>query len=193
LHRKAQLEPSGREAVETLRDVARLRRATRRSLGTPWFPLVYFGVLTMVSAPLLGDGPAAGLIALWVLAGTLGMALTRRHYRRRAQRRGVAGRRRSWWVAWAMFAGCFAAGLAGGLLGGLAGGVIGPIAVVSAGYVVMGVQQRRAVVALAALPAAALAALSAAAGGSPQSAELAFGAALALAGAVLLAVERRRR
>jgi len=187
------LEPSGQEAVDTLRDLARLRRATRHSLGTPWFPLVYFGALTMASALLLADGPGAAVIALWVLGGALGMALTRRHYRRRAQQRGVIGRRRTWWVAWAMSAGCFVAGVCGGILGGLAGGVIGPMAVVSAGYVVMGLQQRRPSVALAAVPAAALAALAAATGGSPQFAELCFGAALALAGAVLFGVERARR
>src|SRR5437868_14016924 len=122
----------------------------------------------MLSAPLLGHGPAGAVITLWVLAGSLGMVLIRRHYRRRADRRGVAGRPRSWRVAWIMCAGCAATGVGGGLIWGLAGAVTGPMAVVLAGYVVLGVQQRRATVALAVVPAAALAALSAAIGRPPE-------------------------
>ncbi len=43
------LEASPRQAAERLSEIAGLRRRTRRSLGTPWFPLVCFGALTMLS------------------------------------------------------------------------------------------------------------------------------------------------
>jgi hypothetical protein len=180
------------EAAELLRDITRLRRATRRSLGTPWLPLVYFGALTMLSAALVDRGTPWALLALWVLAGAAGMLLIRRHYARRADRRGLTGRARSWRVAWLLCVGTFAAGMCGGVLWGVEGGVAGPMAVVLIGYVVLGVQQRRATVAVAAVPAAAAAALAWAAGRSAPFAELAFGAALTLAGALLFVLGRER-
>jgi hypothetical protein len=180
------------EAAELLRDITRLRRATRRSLGTPWLPLVYFGALTMLSAALVDRGAPWALLALWVLAGAAGMLLIRRHYARRADRRGLTGRARSWRVAWLLCVGTFAAGMCGGVLWGVEGGVAGPMAVVLIGYVVLGVQQRRATVAVAAVPAAAAAALAWAAGRSAPFAELAFGAALTLAGALLFVLGRER-
>jgi hypothetical protein len=66
------------------------------------------------------------------------------------------------------------------------------MAVVLIGYVVLGMQQRRAAVAVAAVPAAAAAALAWAAGHSAPLAELAFGAALTLAGALLFVLGRER-
>jgi hypothetical protein len=186
------LELSGRQAAEVLDDVARLRRRTRRSLGMPWFPLLCFGALTILSAPLVAAAGTAALLPLWIIAGGAGMLLTGRHYRRRARRHGVTGGgRRIWLVAAAMFAGCLAAGVAGGALGGEAAGLLGPIVLVFAGYLILGWLQRSFAPPLAVAPVAALAAALAAASVPAWIVELTFGAGLMAAGAGLRAAGRR--
>src|SRR4051812_27520514 len=133
------LDASPRQAAETLGEIAGLRRRTRRSLGTPWFPLLCFGALTVLSAPLVAVAGTAGLPPFWVVAGGAGMLLTRRHYRRRIHRRGVAGRgRRAWAIAATMCISSFAAGVLGGTIAGEAAGVLAPIAVVLSGYACFG-------------------------------------------------------
>lgn len=128
------LEASPRQAADALGHVADLRRRTRRSLGEPWFPLVCFGMLTLLSAPVVAVAGTGALAPLWLVAGAAGMLLTRRHYRRRARLRGVAGRgRREWAVAWGMFVGCLTAGVAVGMTSGAAAGVLAPIVVVVSG------------------------------------------------------------
>ncbi len=184
------MEASPRRAAEALDDVARLRRRTRGSLGVPWLPLVCFGALTMLSAPLVAVAGTAALLPLWLVAGAVGMLLTRRHYRRRARHRGVTGRgRRVWTVALAMFGGCLTAGVVVGTTSGEAGGVLAPILVVVAGYVALGWLQRDPLPPLAVTPGAALAATFALAGLAPWVVELTFGATLVAAGAGLRATE----
>jgi hypothetical protein len=181
------LEASPRQAAETLAEIAGLRRRTRRSLGAPWFPLVCFGALTMLSAPLVAVASVAALAPFWAVAGAGGMLLTRRHYQRRSRRRGAAGRRRAWAVAATMFAGGFAAGIIGGVAGGEGAGVLAPVGVVLAGYAVLGWLLRSLAVAVAVAPGAGLAAVLVFAGGSPWVTELIFGAALVAAGVGLRA------
>lgn len=178
---------SPRQAAETLSEVAWLRRRTRRSLGTPWFPLVCFGALTMLSAPLVAAAGVSVLAPYWVMAGAGGMLLTRRHYQHRGRRRGVAGRRRAWAVAAAMFASCFAAGIIAGVAAGKAAGVLAPVLVVLAGYALFGWLQRSLALAVAVAPGAALAVALVLAGASPWAVELTFGAALVAAGGGLRA------
>lgn len=186
------MDASARQAAEALDDVARLRGRTRRSLGMPWFPLVCFGVLTMLTAPLMAGAGTAALVPLWLVAGTAGMLLTRRYYRRRGRRRGVTGRgRRAWAVAAVLFPVCLIAGVTGGMAGGKAGAVLASIAVVVAGYVVLGMLQHSLVAALAVTPGAILAVAFILAGLPPWAAELAFGAAMVLAGGGLHAAGER--
>lgn len=186
------IDVSARQAVEVLGEVARLRQGTRRSLGVPWFPMVCFGALTILSAPLVAAVGPAVLAPTWLVAGTAGMLLIRRHYRLRARRRGVSGGGpRVWGVALAMFAGCFAAGVVGGTVAGEAAGVLAPIIVVVAGYVALGCLQRNPVPSLAVAPGAGLAVTCVALGLAPWVVELTFGAGLLAAGAGLLAAERR--
>jgi hypothetical protein len=185
-------ETSPRQAAEALDDLARLRRRTRRSLGAPWFPLVCFGALTVVSAPLVAVAGTAALLPLWLMAGVAGMLLTRRHYRDRARQRGVTGRgRRVWAVAVGMFLGCMTAGVTADMISGAPGGVLAPILVVLAGYLVLGWMQRDPVASLALAPGAALAAAFALAGLAPWIVELTFGAALIGAGVSLHAIQAR--
>ena len=186
------MDASARQAAEALDDVARLRGRTRRSLGAPWFPLVCFGVLTMLSAPLIAGAGTAALLPLWLVAGAAGMVLTRRYYRRRGRRHGVTGRgRRAWIAAAALFPACVIAGVTGGMAGGAAGGVLASVAVVVAGYFAMGLLQHNLAAALAVTPGAVLAVALILAGLAPWIAELTFGAAMVAAGAGLRAAGER--
>ncbi len=184
---------SPRQAAETLEDLARLRRRTRRSFGRPWFPMVCFGALTLLSAPLVAATSPSALLPLWVLAGSAGMLLTRRHYRRGIRHRGVTGRgRRAWAVAVTLFVACLAAEVVLGLMnGGLAALLTTPIVMVLAGYLALGWLARDLVPSLAITPGAALAAAFALADLAPWIVELTFGATLVVAGAALRAAQER--
>ena len=183
---------SARQAADALDEVARLRGRTRRSLGVAWFPLVCFGALTMLSAPLIAGAAPAALAPLWLVAGAAGMVLTRRHYRRRSRQQGVTGRgRRAWIVAAALFPACVLAAVAGSMADGAAGGVLASIAVVVAGYFAAGLLQHNSAAALAVTPGAVLAAAFILAGLAPWIAELSFGAAMVAAGAGLRAAGER--
>jgi hypothetical protein len=174
---------AARQAAEALEDIARLQRHTRRSLGTPWFPLLCFGAVNVLSAPLVAVAGGAVLAPLWIVAGGAAMFLTSRHYRHRAERSGVTGHgRRVWLVAIAMFVSCLAAGIVAGTLAGQAAGLLGPIVVVLTGYIIIGWVQHSAIPPLAVGPPVALAAVLAATGQAPWVVELAFGGALMLVG-----------
>jgi len=186
------MDASARQAAEALDDVARLRGRTRRSVGVPWFPLVCFGVLTMLSAPLIAGPAVVALVPLWLIAGAAGMLLTRRYYRRRGRLHGVTGRgRRAWTAAAALFPVCLIAGITGGMANGAAGGVLASIAVVVAGYFAMGLLQHNSAAALAVTPGAVLAVALILAGLAPWIAELTFGAAMVVAGISLRAAGQR--
>jgi hypothetical protein len=186
------IDASARQAAEVLDEVARLRGRTRRSVGPAWFPLVYFGVLTMLSTPLLAGADPAALVPLWIGAGIAGMLLTSRYYRRRARAHGVTGLgRRAWAVGAALFPVCLLAAVAAGMAGGEAAGVLAAIAVVAAGYVAAGLLQHDCAAALAVAPGAVLAIALILANVAPWIAELTFGAAMVVAGASLRAAEHR--
>ena len=186
------MDASARQAAEELDEIARLRGQTRRSLGVPWFPMVCFGVLTMLIAPLLAGAGTAALVPLWLVAGAAGMLLTRRYYRMRGARHGVTGRgRRAWTVAAVMFPACLIAAVTGGMAGGAAGGVLASIAVVVAGYFALGLLQHDSAAALAVAPGAVLAVALILAGLAPWLAELTFGAAMVTAGAGMRAAGER--
>ncbi len=185
-------QPSARDAALTLEEIAHLQRRTRTSLGTPWFPLVCFGAVNLLSAAVIAADGTGALAPLWIVAGGAAMLVTRRHYRRRAERRGVTGRgRRIWLISAAMFTGCLGAGVVAGMLGGEVTGLLAPITLVLAGYVVLGWLQRSALAPLAVLPGVAVAIVLATRGQPPWLIELAFGAALTVAGVVVRAVAER--
>ena len=101
--------------------------------------MVCFGIVTMLSAPLVAVAGTATLLPLWLVAGGMGMLLTRRHYRRRAHQCGVTGRGRVWAVAVVMFAGCLITGVVAGMtMNGEAVSLGGPIVFVFAGYLALG-------------------------------------------------------
>lgn len=78
------------EIAQTLDQVEKLRRDTRRTLQSFSFPMVLFGALTLLSAPLflIGDGGAVALF--WALAGPAGGVATGVHYARREQTLGLS-------------------------------------------------------------------------------------------------------
>ncbi len=186
------LDASPRQAAQTLEDLARLRRRRRR-LGAPWFALVCFGALTMLSAPLIAVTSPAALLPLWVVGGAGGMLLMRHYYRRRARQRGVTGRgRRAWTVGVVMFVTCLAAEIAIGLMnGGETASLTTPIVMTLAGYLALGWLARDPVPSLAIVPGAALAAALALAGLAPWIVELTFGATLVAVGAGLRVAQER--
>lgn len=131
------------QASEALHLVDQLQRRTWATLHVVWFPLVMFGALFLLSAPVLwlAHGPAVGMY--WALAGVAGGATVGRYYQRRERALGVEGP----WVPYAVsgvgiMVGCFAAVAVGKALDSELIVTIGPCIVVSAGYVVFALLDR---------------------------------------------------
>lgn len=182
-----------RRAAETLDELTALRRRPRRSLGQPWFPPVYFGSVTVASAPLVAAAGTVVLLPLWIMAGVIGMRLTGRHYDRRARVTGVGARAgRMWVVSVAMFLACLVAGLGAGRLWGEAGGTLAPILVVLLGYAILAWLQRNALLLALILVCAVVGAVPALTGQRAWLVELIFGTTLILAGVTLCRVQRVR-
>jgi len=83
------------EALEMLVSARTQRRRARADLRAEWFPLLVFGVLTLVSAPLYAQqlsfgGWAFPWVSLyWLVAGSLGYVAVARYYRRREAEVGI--------------------------------------------------------------------------------------------------------
>lgn len=183
---------SAREAREALADLGAVRADTRRSVGTPWFPLVVFGAVAVTTAPLVALVGAWTLAIVWPPASVAGLLLVGRHYRRRSRRHGVAGAgRRSWAIGTAMLVGCSAGGLLGGAVGDPSAALIAPLAVAVAGYLALGWAQHSLAAPLG-VTAGALAGTALALSGAPAwSVVLAFGGALVATGLALRRVEAK--
>jgi len=71
------------------------RRRARADLRAEWFPLLVFGILTLVSAPLyaqqLSFGPSTvpWVDLYWLVAGSFGYIAVARYYRRREAELGI--------------------------------------------------------------------------------------------------------
>ena len=126
---------SADEAVETLVELELVRtrvRADLAGLASVWFPLVIFGALTLVSAPVAALGGAA-LGLYWLVASPLGLVLVWcRHYAGRSRRLGVA--RPGGHAIFAVGAGLAVCTFVAGALFA----PTGPAYTLAAGYVVMG-------------------------------------------------------
>lgn len=173
------------EAAELLLHVEGLRREARISLGAPWFPLVVFGGIVTLSAPVVALAGTNALLPLWLIAAVAGLAAVRRHYRARGRIRGATGRARVWAIGVGMSVGCFCTTLAAARLGGEDGALAAPIAVTVVGYVALGMLQRSWWPAAWVAVAAATALLLLAAGSPPWAVELAFGGGMVAVGLVL--------
>ncbi len=173
------------EAAELLLHVEGLRREARVSLGAPWFPLVVFGAVVALSAPVVAFAGTNALLPLWLVAAVAGLAAVRRHYRSRARVRGATGRARVWVIGVGMSITCFSAALAAARLGGEDAALAAPIAVTVVGYVALGVLQRSWQPAAWVAVSAATALLLLVAGSPPWAVELAFGGGMVAVGLVL--------
>lgn len=84
-------DPAAGEAAETLRRVADVRQGTRRLINAAWFPMLLWGSIVLVSAPItLAPDWAIGVY--WLLAAPAGLLLTFRYFRRRALEHGLGTR-----------------------------------------------------------------------------------------------------
>ncbi len=158
-----------------------------------WFPLVLFGALFLLSAPVvwLAQGPSVG--AYWALAGPAGGVTVGWYYQRRERGLGLEGP----WVRYmvtgvGIMVGCFAAVALGKALDSDMFVTVGPCLVVSAGYVVFALLDRSPALGVVAMALAATSLGVAATGWEPRD----VGALLALVyGGTFLAtglVYRRR-
>lgn len=165
------------QASEVLQLVDRLQRRTRATLPVVWFPLVVFGALFLLSAPVLwlAHGPPVG--AYWALAGVAGGVTVGGYYQRRERALGLEGP----WVPYVVtgvgiMVGCFGAVALGKALDSQMMVTIGPCLVISAAYVIFALLDRSPAVGGVAVALAAASLALGAAGWEPRS----VGASLAV-------------
>jgi hypothetical protein len=80
------------DANDLLREARRLTAHARAARQWTWLPLVVFGGLSLLAAPLYNT--SIGLWApmvYWLVAGPIGYAVCARYHRRRRERTGVGG------------------------------------------------------------------------------------------------------
>jgi hypothetical protein len=122
------------DSAEILAQVNRLRAQTSSFLRSFWFPLVLFGTLSIVSAPipLLWGGPALGVF--WAIAGPMGALVVGRYFRNRELATGLEGRQAPYIATVAFIViGSLLAGAIPGALGAERIAAVGPNLVVAAG------------------------------------------------------------
>jgi uncharacterized RDD family membrane protein YckC len=82
--------PSPAAASALLRDIGQLRQQARASAHVASAPLLVFGVLTLIGAPLVSNGPLFSVIATyWWFAAPIGLFATAWIYHRRSSRSGI--------------------------------------------------------------------------------------------------------
>lgn len=108
-------DPSNGTAAETLRHVDRVSRGTRRRINAAWFPLLLWGAIVLISAPIT-LAPDALVPIYWILAAPAGVWITIRFFRSRGFKRGIEPRHRRILpvIGVAIGVACFALGWAGG-------------------------------------------------------------------------------
>ncbi len=78
------------DPAETLRHIQQLQERTRHDLSSYWFPLVLFGVLTLVSVPFAIPDGGGAIAIFWAIAGPGGGAAIGWYYHSCEQRLGVS-------------------------------------------------------------------------------------------------------
>ncbi len=99
----------GSEESSLLTEMAELRRATRASTASWWYPMVLFGVVA-VGGGVVSLTNDVLQMAWWVAAVAVALLFTARFYQRRAVSLSVVAKHRRYWVLWLLIAaGAFAA------------------------------------------------------------------------------------
>ena len=173
------------EARELMEEIERRRRQTRADPGGFWFPLVLFGVITLLSAVVAWRFGPERLGLFWIVAGPAGGIVTGIHYCRHQLQVGVEGNGAPYVITGVgILVGASSLGWLGDALGEHMVSVVGPCLVVSAGYAVFSRLERSIGLAVVAVVLAVLAGAVAITGVEPDRAAV----ILALAsGAVFLA------
>jgi hypothetical protein len=157
LHGKANWEAiimDANNAHDTIQEVGRVQRRTRASLDGLWFPLVLFGVLTILSAGVVAVLDEAALALYWLVAGIGGGAACAWHAWRQEQSTGV-GRSGT---PYAVTAGLLIVGALG--MGALGSGdlqIAGPPLAISLAYLVFAYLERSVALAVTAIALGVLA------------------------------------
>ncbi len=148
----------GNDAAARLEEVERLRRRTRAALHSFWYPLLFFGALTLASTPVCELGPDWALGLYWAVAAPVGFVAVSRRYMKREAGLGVTKAALPY-VATGVFimVAAWASGAAGGILESDVLAIAGPNLAVAAGYFVFAWLERSGVLALLASGLAALA------------------------------------
>lgn len=177
-------------AHELVGELARVRDRSRASASVMWFPLLLFGVLSVLSAPVVAWFGGAALGAFWLVAGPAGGVATGVVSVRRGKRVGAevpAGPYIA--VAVLILAGALVAGWVGYALGEHLISAAGPPLAISAGYLLFArIERNRALGWTAAgLAALVVALLPTGIGPEPLAAVLAvvYGAVFFATGVVL--------
>lgn len=178
-------------AAETLRRVDDVRRGTRRMLNVAWFPMLLWGTIVLVSAPIsMASDAVTGIY--WLLAASAGLLVTIRFFRRHGFEHGLEPRHRKLYpgVGVAIALTCFALGAAGGEMVS----AVGPIYAVAVGMLAFAALGRVGIFAYAsaALVAAATLIVIAHPGDPIVVAALVEGSLLLVAGFSILIVEQLR-
>lgn len=146
-----------RRALELLDQVGQLQHRVQTTLRSFWFPMVVFGALALISAPITFlAGEAVGIF--WALAGPGGGGLIARHYHLRERALGIESSALPYVsTSLGIMVGCFAAGFGGDMLDSEVISFVGPYVVVSLGFIVFARLDRAPAVAVVAAGLGALA------------------------------------
>lgn len=127
-------------AEQLIGEVEKQRRHARMALGAYWFPLVLFGAVALIAALTLELGAPARILALWIVAGPVGILATSIYYGRRTHRIGLSAPPLPFIITGLGIA--VGASLLGWLGRDSAIGYAGPMLVIGAGYLVFAWLQR---------------------------------------------------
>jgi hypothetical protein len=121
-------------AEQLIGGVEEQRRRAHKALGAYWFPLVLFGGFGLVAAIALELGAHPAILALWIVAGPVGIVATSIYYGRRTHRIGLSAPPLPFIVTGILLG--VGAGLTGWLGRDTPLGYAGPLLVIGAGYLV---------------------------------------------------------
>jgi positive regulator of sigma E activity len=127
-------------AEQLIGGIEEQRRRARKALAVYWFPLVVFGGFALIASLALELGAHPAILALWLVAGPVGIIATSIYYGRRTHRIGLSAPPLPFIVTGITLG--VGAGLTGWLGRDTPAGYAGPLLVIGAGYLVFAWLQR---------------------------------------------------